>query len=209
MGFVLLAIILVGVAVASFVFYKKSKEMERSQASGQLGGGGFGNNQLGTDSGGSNLMNLSLNDIVSYYDRDYIVEGRLDYREDGWHWIAYMLQDGDAIRWLSVEQDDGLEVSLWREIDDAPISQRMNGRPPETIEYRGINFRLIEYGSAQVTQQGRTGRRSGMSCDYFDYEGPQGEMFAIERWGNELEFSIGEEVEPYELDILPGDNVSY
>ena len=221
MSFFVLMIIFFGVAVASFVFYRKARGMERQQGQGQLPpgyagqlpgghGGGFtpvGNQLTGGQSGGErNVLNLQINDIVSHFGTDYIVEGRLDHWEEGWTWVTYMLKDGDKTRWLSAEEDDELEVSLWREIDDLHLS---GPRPPEFLEWRGVKFRMVEYGTARINQQGRTGRKTGLSADYWEYEGPNGEMLSVERWGNEYEVSIGEEVNPYALEILPGDAVDF
>jgi len=205
-GFVFL-IVLFGVMVASFVFYRRSVEMERRQ---QLppgyGGGSFtpAGQLPGPSQGGNNLMNLKLGDIVSYFGSDYTIEGRLNYWEDGDTWLTYMLVDGDDVCWLSVEEDDMLEVSMWREVRDLHLSAPL----PEFIEYRGERYRMVERGQARVNQQGRTRNKTGLQMEYYEYESPSEQGLSVEKWGNEIEVSIGEEINPVALEIFPGDEIS-
>lgn len=207
-GFIFL-MFLIGIIVTSFIFYKRSKEMENQQ---QLppgyGGGGFtpANRQLTNDSPSSTLTNLRINDIVSYFGTDYLVEGRLNFWEDGYTWTTYMLVDGDEVKWLAVEEDDMLEVSLWEEVEDLHLREPL----PETIDYRGLHFRMTERGQARVNQQGRTKNKSGLNVDYYEYEA-QGDdaMLSVEKWASSIEVSIGHEIRPSVLDILPGDKVEY
>ena len=44
---------------------------------------------------------------------DFIVEGTLRLEQDGFRWDEHRLVDGEHGRWLSVEDDEGLEVVLW------------------------------------------------------------------------------------------------
>lgn len=202
-------IVLAGVAGASFFFYRKAKQMERQQLpSGYGGGGGFtpaGQLPGPTGGSGNNLMNLRVNDIVSYFGTDYIIEGKLNYWEDGYTWVTYMLVDGDDVQWLSVEEDDMLEVSMWQEVRDLHLRAPL----PEFVDYQGDRFRMVERGQARVNQQGRTGNKTGLQMEYYEYEGDGEEMLSVEKWGNEIEVSYGREINPAALDILPGDAIEY
>ena len=209
----LFMILLTGVIVTSVVFFQKSKKLESQQMlpPGYGGGGGGGFTPAGQLPPGQDLnsprglMNLKLNDIISYYGTDYTIEGRLDFWEDGYTWITYMLVDMDDIKWLSVEDDDSLEVSLWEEVKDVPVSQPF----PETVDYRGQTFRMQERGKARVNQKGRTGNKTGLQVEYYEYESREGEKMSIEKWGPEVEVSIGRDIRPDDLDIFPGDEVEY
>ncbi|PSP18957.1 MAG: DUF4178 domain-containing protein, partial [Cyanobacteria bacterium QS_8_64_29] len=57
------------------------------------------------------VFDLQLGDIVQYFETDWVVEGWLTYRQDGFSWCKYLLQDGERIRWLSVEEDDVVRVA--------------------------------------------------------------------------------------------------
>jgi hypothetical protein len=56
------------------------------------------------------VFTLEIGDIVQYMDTDWVVEGRLTYEDNDYTWFEYLLQDGDRIRWLSVDEDDRVEV---------------------------------------------------------------------------------------------------
>ena len=58
------------------------------------------------------VFNLQVGDIVQYMGIDWVVEGKLTYTVDEYSWMEYMLQDNNDIRWLSVEEDDTVEVAL-------------------------------------------------------------------------------------------------
>lgn len=189
--------------VVSFIFYSKAKKLEKQQESGdrrQLPGP---DRQLDADAPRT-VMNLQVGDIVSYLGADYMVEGRLDYDDEGWTWVTYMLVDGAQIRWLSVEEDDQLEVSLW---DEANLD--LSGKPPEFLEYEGQRFKMVEWGTARVSQTGKTGRKAGLNMEYFEYEGQGDRYLSVEKWGNEIEVSVGEDINPYGLELYPGDTSSF
>jgi len=209
----LMMVVLLGVMGASVVAYRKSRDMERQQQLPSGYGGGAGGFQPAArqltssmaDSGGRDVLNLRVNDLVEYFGTMYTVEGRLDYWEDGYTWVTYMLVDGDEIVWLSAEDDDKLEVSLWNEVEDLYLTEPI----PEFVEYMGQRFRMTERGNARVNQQGRTGRKSGLNMQYFEYEGSGDEMLSVEKWGGDIEVSMGREIRPIELEIYPGDQVEY
>ena len=206
---VLFLFFLIALIITSVVFYRKAQQMEQQQ---QLPPGYGGQTytpvgrQLATDNQAQSLMNLRLNDIISYFGHDYIIEGRLNYWEDGFTWTVYMLVDGDDVKWLSVEEDDDLEVSLWEDVQDLPLREPL----PEHLDYRGVRYRMTERGQARVNQQGRTRNKTGLSMNYASYEA-QGDdsMLSIEVWSGNVEASIGREINPAALEILPGDQVQY
>ena len=188
----IVAAVLAGGAYAAYKYGKKANKKLSKKS------------QKALPKGPRNLLNLQVNDIVSHFMTDYMVEGKLIYSEDGDEWYDYMLVDGDKTVWLSVEDDDRLEVSLFHEIDDLNFTSK----PPEFITYQGLKYELEEWGKARVTRVGQTGTKQGMSCKYFEYEAPGGKYMSIEQWGEgSFEVSIGEDIRPNELEILPGDEV--
>ncbi len=201
----LFLVLLIGFAVFSLVMYQKAKKAE--QEANRMLPPGFGGGNDGFTPVGQledkrervTVQNLRIGDIVSHFGQDFVVEGKLDYNEDGWTWTTFMLVDGDVVKWLSVEIDDQLEVGIWEEIDLA-----VPANPPEFLEYQGEQFRMVERGSARVTQTGTTGRRQGMHADFYEYEGSGERSISVEVWGSEVEVSIGEEINPYSLEIYPG-----
>ncbi len=52
------------------------------------------------------VFTLQLGDVVQYDNIDWIIEDKLTYNDSGWEWLEYLLQDGDRIGFLSIEDDD-------------------------------------------------------------------------------------------------------
>lgn len=207
MGAMMLVLIVMMIVISgvSFFFFMQARKAERQQLPPGYAGGTFtpAGQLPGPSRGGNNLMNLRLNDIISYFGTDYMIEGRLNYWEDGYTWITYMLVDGDDVKWLAVEEDDRLEVSMWEEIKDLRLSAPL----PEFIDYAGERYRMNERGTARVNQQGKTGSKTGLQMEYFQYESDEGDEISVEKWGGDIEVSRGKEINPVALEIFPGDEV--
>ncbi len=147
------------------------------------------------------VFTLQLGDIVQYQGTDWFVEGKLIFSEDGFTWVEYMLQDEDTIRWLSVEEDDQVEV-CWME----PVSTlEISSEPPKNLTYEGVTYRLSSTGTARMTRTGTTMNQQAQRCRYFDYEAAENQVLAIEDWNGEMEVSVGQRIRPRALTILPGD----
>ncbi|MGD1902568.1 MAG: DUF4178 domain-containing protein [Geitlerinemataceae cyanobacterium] len=147
-----------------------------------------------------NVFTLQVGDIVQYDMRDWMVEGKLTYTEDGFSWFEYMLQDNDDIRWLSASEDDTVEVSWLETVNDLDIS----GTPPDEIDYNGVTYEQEDDGWATMQRSGTIQRRSAESCRYYDYEGPGRAVLSIENWDGDIEVSVGQSIRPSELVLLPG-----
>lgn len=147
------------------------------------------------------VFNLQIGDIVQYEGADWVVEGRLTYNESGFTWQEYLLQDGDTIRWLSVEEDDQVEVEWLETVKGLEISDV----PPRQITYAGITYQRESMGTARMTRTGTTLNRRAELCHYFDYSGPNQAVLSIENWGDEYEVTAGYRIRPSALTLLPGD----
>lgn len=159
-----------------------------------------------------NLFNLQVGDIVQYLGIDWIVEGQVFYDEDGFTWQEYLLQDGDRIAWLSVEEDDFLVVSILEPTKDLELTSE----PPEELFFADggkegllLNYQRVGSGKARMTRSlSASGRTQVLDCQYFDYEGPAERVLSVENWNGEWEVTAGQKVSPRALNILPGDGES-
>lgn len=147
------------------------------------------------------VFTLEIGDIVQYMETDWVVEGRLTYEDNEYTWFEYLLQDGDRIRWLSVDEDDRVEVALLEPTTQLEVSQQ----PPKQLTFAGETYRCVESGRATMTRIGTTLRRKGEHCQYFDYQGSNDQVLSIEDWDGEIEVTVGERINPRMLRILPGD----
>lgn len=150
------------------------------------------------------IFDMQIGDIVQYLGQDWVVEGKLVYQDSGFSWLEYMLQDGDDIRWLSVEEDDWVTVSLLAPVADFEIS----GAPPSEVTYKGTLYCRTESGTAEMQREGNLRRPSAERCRYFDYEGPDNKVLSIEDWDGDVEVTAGHLIAPRALTILPGEGRS-
>lgn len=147
------------------------------------------------------IFTLQIGDIVQYEGIDWFVEGRLTFDDSGYTWFEYMLQDNDEVRWLSVEEDDRVEV-FWME---TASNLEISGEPPMRLTYDGVTFQQVESGRANMSRIGSTLNRQAQRCRYFEYEGEGDRVLSIEDWNGELEVTVGRRIRPKSLTLLPGD----
>ncbi len=147
------------------------------------------------------IFNLEIGDIIQHMGIDWVVEGKLTYKVGAYSWFEYLLQDEEKIAWLSVEEDDTVEVALLEPSNQIDISDI----PPQELNLAGETYKLEDSGTARMTRTGLTMRRTAEKCEYFDYEGSDKKVVSIEIWDGDIEVSIGEKISPRSLTILPGD----
>lgn len=147
------------------------------------------------------IFTLQIGDIVEHMGVDWVVEGKLMYDDNGYNWIEYLLQEGDRICWLAVEEDDLVQVSLLDPTDELEIT----GDPPAELSFTGESYRRIESGEAFMNRVGTTLNRTSQKCRYFDYQGPGDKVLSVEDWDGNLEVTVGRLIRPSSLTLLPGD----
>lgn len=148
-----------------------------------------------------NLLNMRVGDIVSYDLIDYTVVGLIKYDDHGYSWIAYQLEGEGERLWLGVEQDDILEVGIYKS-----VKLDLGEKPPKKINYEGKVFYLDEASSATIIAvEGQAGAVEGQQVYYWEYEDESEEYaLSVEMWGGDLEVSYGYYVHPRELSIMAG-----
>ncbi|MFM7264244.1 MAG: DUF4178 domain-containing protein [Cyanobium sp.] len=168
------------------------------------------------------LFNLRIGDLVQARGRDWVVEDRLLYEQaGGFQWLEYRLQDGADSRWLSVCEDDELELAWLRRADLAELADAhgLRASVPEHLRWAGRDYRRTERGAATLRADARVMNRRVGVCTYADYQAlvgpgePDG-LLSVEWWGGggdpagEIELTVGDRIEPGELSLLPGDGRS-
>lgn len=156
--------------------------------------------EKGTTTKRRGVLGLRPRDVVSYEGTDYVVESRFEYTSNGFTWYDYRLYDAgtDSQLWLSAEDDDGLELAIYRPIED--------WEPPASIgrgfNYDNVPYRVQEHGQALVEITGPQDKRT--SVEYWDLSAAGGrKLISVERWGDEIEASLGEPIKEYELKLYP------
>lgn len=147
-----------------------------------------------------NVLNLQVNDIVTYDLEDYIVVGKIAYNNSGYEWFAYNLKGDTRSIWLSGEMDDELEIGIYEKIQ-TKISKQI----PEKLEIDGVTYYLEEQGSARITEgMGQAGAVTGQQVEYWEFESDDEKYLSVEKWGGDLEVSKGYPITAKELKIIAG-----
>jgi hypothetical protein len=149
--------------------------------------------------GGIEARALKLGDVVNHDGHDWIVEGTLRFEQGGFRWAEHRLVDGTDSLWLSVEDDEGIELILWERLRGATLEPG-----PGTLEHGGVAYELDERGKANYTSEGVTGATGGGKAEFADYVKGD-ERLSFERYGDGggWEISVGRVISEHALDIYP------
>ena len=192
----LVVILLVIAGAVAVVLYRRytAEQESRSQAVSAAP-----RDPLATESVRSDPRRITVGDVIRFDGRDFIVRGTIRFDQDGSQWQEHFLDDVEVKRWLSVEDDEGLEIGFWTALKGADLQPG-----PKTLEYGGKTYQLDEKGSARFTAAGTTGTGLSGRVEYYDYEAGDA-LLTFERYGDgDWEMATGRSVGEYELDIYPG-----
>lgn len=144
---------------------------------------------------------LKPGDLVDIRGRSWAVRGSVELAEGGWSWSEHLLDDVDgAKRWLSVEEDPDVIVTLWTEVPGATVDPGS-----DTVDFDGRRYRLDEAGRARYTATGSTGLDPGGTMRYRDYEAADGALLSFEAYGDSPRWEVarGERLHRSELTVYP------
>lgn len=151
----------------------------------------------------TSVFGIQVGDVVTYDLIDHVVKNKISYDDEGFEWFDYLLQDpaSGAEYWLSVEDDDGVSIGIFHEID-LPVDMPP---VPKTLTVEGRTYRQYEHSDARVTVERAEGKRANQShIEYWEYKGPSGHYLTVSRWGGEYEVAVGKSIEEFEVRVLPG-----
>lgn len=144
---------------------------------------------------------LKPGDLVDIRGRSWAVRGSIRLAEGSWSWTEHLLDDADgAKRWLSVEEDPDVVVTLWTEVPGATVEP---GK--DAVDFDGRRYRLDEAGKARYTASGTTGLDPTGTMRYRDYEAADGALLSFEAYGDSQRWEVarGERLHRSELTIYP------
>jgi hypothetical protein len=152
----------------------------------------------------ASALHLRVGDAVSYDTVDYVVKNRIVYGKDDYEWFDYMLDDGtgNPPLWLSAEDDDGLELAIFRDVvlpaGIPPVPTRL------TID--GVAYMQYEHATTLAQVDRAEARRPARAViEYWEYRGPGGKCLTVTRWDGEYEASVGTSIQEYEIRVFPGE----
>src|SRR3546814_1349600 len=91
-------------------------------------------------------------------------------------------------------------TTLFRSLGD--IDQGAAG--DRDVIVAGTAYRLQERGTARFSALGSTGTAPSGEIDYAEYKSNDGKLLGFEKFGSSWEASIGEMLQPFELNEFPG-----
>jgi hypothetical protein len=139
------------------------------------------------------LVNLKLNDAISFGGADYIIAGKITYSSASGSFWAFLLQDGGKKLWLRV--GPGNEIAACQE-----TQFRVPSPLPETFAHDNQDFSRIDAGQAQVTVEGAGGIKRG-AANYARYTCDAPNRLWLEDFGTESRAMAGSVVDMSEFKI--------
>ena len=191
-----LVLVFLGLIAGAAVVYMRGR---KQAAAGPPSPSGLPQAPAAEPIGGVEARAMKLGDVVNYESRDWIVEGTLRFEQGGFRWAEHRLVDGSDSLWLSVEDDEGLELVVWSRLRGSELEPG-----PGTLEHGGVAYELDEKGRANYTSEGVTGASGGGKAEFADYmDGDQ--RLSFERYGDDggWEISVGVVISEHALDIYP------
>lgn len=157
------------------------------------------------------IKDLRVGDVIQYGNADWLVEGVVEYDEDGHRWHAARMIDGKQTRWVVVgmERLGPTKVRLL----DVDTEADVNGYPPEVMIAGGVRYELQRRGTASARFAGEIGplvgalKKAGNTverCRWWRYEGPGDETLIVEQWGGEYRVLRGNRLVDGMLELIPG-----
>lgn len=192
----LLVLVFIGLIAGAAVVYMRGR---KQAAAGPPSPTGLPEAPAAEPVGGVEARALKLGDVVNYESRDWIVEGTLRFNQGGFRWDEHRIVDGADSLWLSVEDDEGLELVVWTRLRGSELEPG-----PGTLEHQGVTYELDEKGRANYTSEGVTGASGGGKAEFADYMRGE-ERLSFERYGDDggWEISVGRVISEHALDIYP------
>jgi Domain of unknown function (DUF4178) len=190
-----LIVVFVALIVAGVVVFVRGR---RAQA-GVGGGGDRGLPVAPAAAPSSGVHTLKLGDVVNHDGADWIVEGTTRLNQDGFTWQEHRLVDGERSLWLSVEDDEGLEVVVWERASGTGLEPGA-----EELTHEGVSYELEERGKASFTSEGSTATGPSGRVEFVDYAAGDNRL-AFERYGDDAgwEVGVGHVISEHSLDIYP------
>lgn len=157
------------------------------------------------------IRDVRVGDIIQHGSDDYLVEGVVEYDEDGHKWRGARLVDGRTVKWLLIGLERGGAISLRLLTEDTEL--HISGYPPETLICGGTSFSQEKRGTANARVAGDAGTLPGtdgsgpdsvLRCRWWRYETAGNQTLVVEQWGGMYRVLRGEVLRNDDLEMMPG-----
>jgi Domain of unknown function (DUF4178) len=155
---------------------------------------------------------LRVDDVLTIDGKDFLVEGMINYDEDGHRWSSARVVDGTDVQWLlvGIERVGGSSTRLLAQDDATQIA----GYPPEVLVIGEVRYALDKRGAATCALHGDLGSLGALKKDRPDghverarwwlYSAPGDDTLLLEQWGSDYRVLRGKKVVEGTIELIPG-----
>jgi len=153
-----------------------------------------------------------VDDVLTIDGKDFIVEGVINYDEDGHRWIGARVVDGGEVKWLvaGIERTGAGSMRLLTQDEATQIA----GYPPEVLVIGEVRYALDKRGAATCTLSGDLGPLGALKKDRPDghverarwwlYSAPGDDTLVLEQWGADYRVLRGKKIGEGTIELIPG-----
>jgi Domain of unknown function (DUF4178) len=158
------------------------------------------------------VRELCIDDVLTIDGKDFLVEGMINYDEDGHRWTAARVVDGADVKWLvvGIERVGGSALRLLAQDDATQIA----GYPPEVLVIGEVRYALDKRGAATCALHGDLGSLGALKKDrpeghverarWWLYSAPGEDTLLLEQWGSDYRVLVGKKVNEAMIELIPG-----
>jgi len=158
------------------------------------------------------VRDLRVDDVLTIDGKDFLVEGMINYDEDGHRWTGARVVDGGDVQWLvvGIERTGLGSMRLLAQDETVQIA----GYPPEVLVIGEVRYALDKRGAATCALHGELGTLGALKKDRPDghverarwwlYSAPGDDTLLLEQWGSDYRVLRGKKVGEAGLELIPG-----
>lgn len=158
------------------------------------------------------VRDLRVDDVLTIDGKDFLVEGMINYDEDGHRWTCARVVDGGDVKWLlaGIERAGGSAMRLLAQDDGTQIA----GYPPEVLVIGEVRYALDKRGAATCALHGDLGQLGALKKDRPDghverarwwlYSAPGDDTLLLEQWGSDYRVLRGKKIGEGTIELIPG-----
>ena len=158
------------------------------------------------------VRDLRVDDVLTIDGKDFLVEGMINYDEDGHRWTGARVVDGSDVKWLvvGIERTGLGSMRLLAQDETTQIA----GYPPEVLVIGEVRYALDKRGAATCALHGELGPLGALKKDRPDghverarwwlYSAPGDDTLLIEQWGSDYRVLRGKKVGDGTIELIPG-----
>jgi len=158
------------------------------------------------------VRDLRVDDVLTIDGKDFLVEGTINYDEDGHRWTGARVVDGSDVKWLivGIERVGSGALRLLGQDESTQIS----GYPPEVLVIGELRYALDKRGAATCALRGDLGALGALKKDRPDghverarwwlYGAPGDDTLLLEQWGSDYRVLRGKKIGDGTIELIPG-----